>query len=119
MSYDKTYTMKRTILLILLALTLTPAAFASGNNSGNGELLHRITNRLIFSEAEKETLGDGLAVVSFTINNQGCIEIVQVDASTEEQKAAVTEKLQGFFIENAPVATNAVYSIQVHFNRSE
>lgn len=109
--------MKRIILLILLATTLTP--FASASNQGTGELLRRITNRLVFSEEEKATLSEGVAVVSFTINSAGCIEIVQVDASNEEQKIAVTNKLQGFYIENAPVSTEDTYKIQVHFDQQK
>lgn len=111
--------MKRIILLILLATTLTPSVFASASNQGTGELLRRITNRLVFSEEEKATLGEGVAVVSFTINSAGCIEIVQVDASNEEQKIAVTNKLQGFYIENAPVSTEDTYKIQVHFDQQK
>jgi|GEM_PF-2573700 len=106
--------MKRYILIILLAVT-SISVFAHNARKGNNDLFRRISNLLVFSEKEKVELGSGLAVVSFKVNGSGMIELVQVDASTEDQKNAVTRKLQGILLENVPYTTLAVYTVQVHF----
>lgn len=113
---SKINAMKRYILILLLAVTST-SVFANTSRKGNNDLFRRISNLLVFSEKEKADLGTGLAVVSFKINESGMIELVQVDASTENQKNAVTKKLQGIALEKVPYNPEAVYTVQVHFDR--
>jgi ribosomal protein L6P/L9E len=106
--------MKKLVLLFALLVGFT---FNAAANNGNRDLMKRINNRLGFSAAEKAQLGSGVAVVTFTIDGNGQINIQHCDATTEAQKQAVIERLNKFYVHNAPVSTDAVYMIKIDFTQ--
>ncbi|MCU0434225.1 MAG: hypothetical protein MUC87_12270 [Bacteroidia bacterium] len=110
----KRCTMKKLVLIFALLLGFT---FTAAANNGNRDLMKRINNRLGFSAAEKAQLGAGLAVVTFTIDGNGQINIQSCDATTEAQKQAVTERLNKFYVHNAPVTPGAVYMVKIDFTQ--
>jgi hypothetical protein len=111
---QKHCTMKKLVLLFALLLGFT---FTAAANNGNRDLMKRINNRLGFSATEKAQLGSGVAVVTFTIDGNGQINIQHCDATTEAQKQAVIDRLNKFYVHNAPVSTDAVYMIKIDFTQ--
>jgi hypothetical protein len=70
-----------------------------------------------FTTLEKAELGKGVAFVSFTIEVNGLIQIIQCDATTEVQKQAVMSTLNKFYVQNAPVDSGATDSLKINFTQ--
>jgi hypothetical protein len=106
--------MKKLVLFFALFLSLTITA-----NAGNGQrdLMNRITKQLGFSAAEKAQLGTGVAVVTFTIDQNGLINVIQCDATTEAQKTAVMSRLSNYYMQNVPVTPGATYMMKIDFSK--
>jgi hypothetical protein len=107
-------TMKKLVLFFALFLAFT---FTANAGNGHRDLMKRINNQLGFTAKEKAELGTGVAVVTFTIDGNGQINVQTCDATTEAQKAAVTERLNKFYVQNAPVIPGTVYMMKVDFTQ--
>jgi hypothetical protein len=110
-------TMKTLALTLALLLGIATASAASTHRDGNKELMKKINTCLTFSAKERKEVGAGIAVVTFSINNQGHVNIISIDASNEKQKELITQKLDQYYVENAPVISDTLYSIQIHFGQ--
>lgn len=106
--------MKKFILFFAFTLAISANVFAGTNNR---DLMKRIQNQLGFTASEKAELGKGVAVVTFTIDANGLIQIVQCDATTETQKQVIMNRLNKFYVQNAPVDTDAIYSLRIDFTQ--
>ncbi len=107
--------MKKITTLLAFFLLIATASFANNSKDKYTLMLAKIQKQLAFSAAEKAELGTGMAVVTFTITEKGEIEIIQLDATTDAQAAAVQKKLQHFYLQNAPVKVGATYTLHVNF----
>jgi hypothetical protein len=107
--------MKKIATLLALFLFITATSFAAANKDKYAMMLAKIQKQLTFTAKEKAELGTGMAVVTFTVTQDGTIEIIQLDASTDAQKEAVTKKLNHYYISNAPVKAGATYTMRITF----
>lgn len=110
-------TMKTLALTLALLLGIATVSTASTDRDGNKELMKKINTCLTFSAKERKEVGAGIAVVTFSINDQGRVNIVSIDASNEKQKELITQKLDQYYVENAPVISDTLYSMQIHFGQ--
>jgi len=105
--------MKTLILTLVFAIAFAVNTFASGINPKN-DIKKTLSKEISYPEFAKEQKLEGVVMVSFSINENGFINIDLTNASNEDLKEYVVGKLKNLIFKNSDKAESK-YNMKFEF----
>ena len=109
----KTKRMSKKLILITTMILATLTTFAG--NRTNNDLRKFISNNVAYPSFLKKTNNPEKVTVSFTIKEDGTLQVISVNTENEQLKNHVTKELKDIKVKPAMINTEAVYTMDIVF----